>query len=126
MRIAVTSDDGIHVTGHAGHCRRFWVCTVEDGEMRDRALVELAPGQSFHDSNHELPGPLAGVTMLVTGGMGAGLRARLGEIGVVVLSADQVDIEKVFATVVAGRFGDLQSGADSGACSCGSGHGHAH
>lgn len=124
MKIAITSSDGAHVTGHAGHCRRFWLYTLDNGEVRERALVDLGPGETFHASHHRIPQPLEGMAVLVAGGIGAGLRTRLGAAGIGVVSTDEVDVERVIAKVAAGRVDELQTRADACACSCGDGHPH--
>jgi len=82
MKIAVTSQDRQTVTGHAGRCRNFWVFTVDDRGIVGKELLELALEQSFHESQHDAPHPLDGIDVLITGGMGPGLVARLGRKGI--------------------------------------------
>ncbi len=81
MRIAVTSQDTVTVTGHAGRCRRFLVFEVTDGRVAEPTTVEIDEAQTFHGS-HEVPAALQGIGALITGGMGEGLFNRLTTIGV--------------------------------------------
>lgn len=77
MKIAVTSQNRKTVTEHAGRCRRFWIYTVENGVITDKNLLELSKEESFHDSDSNVPHPLDGIDVLLTGGMGSGLAQRL-------------------------------------------------
>jgi predicted Fe-Mo cluster-binding NifX family protein len=93
MKIAVTSQNRKTVTGHAGRCRRFWIYTVDGGEVTDKTLLELSKEESFHDSDSNAPHPLDGVDVLLTGGMGPGLAQRLSrkEIGAQVTTETDPD-----------------------------------
>jgi predicted Fe-Mo cluster-binding NifX family protein len=82
MNIAVTSQNRTTVTGHAGKCRKFWVFSVEDKQIRDKTLLELPIEQSFHQSSPQEPHPLDGVAAVITAGMGQGLVARLTAKGI--------------------------------------------
>jgi predicted Fe-Mo cluster-binding NifX family protein len=113
MKIAITSEDGRQVSGHAGHCRGFWLCTVDGGGVRERVRVELEPGETFHAAQHRIPAALDGMNVLVAGGMGPGLRARLAAVGIAVIATDETDIDRVIAKVSAGAFGELQSREDA-------------
>ena len=77
MKIAVTSQNRREITEHAGRCRNFWVFDVEDGRVAGRNLLELPKEASFHDSSPHAVHPLDGVDVLIAGGMGSGLQARL-------------------------------------------------
>ena len=95
MRIAVTSQNRIAVTSHAGRCRRFWIFNVEGDQIVDRDLVELSKEQTFHESKgSSLPPPLGEINVMITGGMGRGLVTRLERGGVKGIVTDQQDPEK--------------------------------
>ncbi|MDY7219868.1 NifB/NifX family molybdenum-iron cluster-binding protein [Denitrificimonas sp. JX-1] len=81
MKIAVTSQNRKTVTGHAGRCRRFWIYTVDGGEVTDKTLLELSKEESFHDSDSNSPHPLDAIDVLLTGGMGPGLAQRMARKG---------------------------------------------
>lgn len=91
MKIAVTSQNRREVTAHAGRCRNFWIFTLEDGRILDRSLLELPKESSFHDSEPHDPHPIDGVAVLITGGMGGGLRARLGRKGIESIVTTETD-----------------------------------
>ena len=48
MKIAVTSQDQINVTQHAGRCNRFWVYETEYADVVAKQWVELPAGTCFH------------------------------------------------------------------------------
>lgn len=91
MKIAVTSQNRKLVTKHAGRCRRFWIYSVEEGQIKDRSLLELEKEQSFHDSEADAPHPLDGVDVLLVGGMGPGLAQRLARKGIQVQVVEDTD-----------------------------------
>jgi predicted Fe-Mo cluster-binding NifX family protein len=82
MQIAVTSQNRRTITEHAGKCRKFWIYDVDQGRIAGKRLVELPLEQSFHASHGQLAGPLAGINVLITASMGAGLQQRLKQNGI--------------------------------------------
>lgn len=82
MQIAVTSQNRKTITEHAGKCRKFWIYDIQNGAVAGKQLIELAIEQSFHASHHQLADPLAGVNVLITASMGAGLHQRLKQNGI--------------------------------------------
>jgi len=94
MRIAVTSQNRKSITGHAGRCRKFWVFLTEKNEIVDRELRELPKDLSFHDSSAQAPHPLDDIEVLIAGGMGRGLVARLARKGIKGLVTKETDPEK--------------------------------
>jgi len=90
-KIAVTSQNRKTVTGHAGRCRRFWIYTVDGGEVTGKILLELGMEESFHDSDSNAPHPLDDVDILLTGGMGPGLAQRMARKGIEALVTSETD-----------------------------------
>jgi len=82
MKIAITSQNRRTVTAHAGRCRRFWVYDIEDGEVRERELLELAKTDTLHELSPAIPAALTGIDVLVSTGMCDNLVARLGRNGI--------------------------------------------
>jgi len=82
MYIAVTSQNRRQITEHAGKCRKFWLYDIEAGAVAGKQLLELPVQATLHANHHELPAPLAGINVLITGGMGAGLYHRLMQHGI--------------------------------------------
>lgn len=125
MRIVVSSQNRKQVTGHAGMCRNFLVYEVEGGEVRSSRLVELSQDQTFHELSGQQAHPLDGAQVLITGGMGAGLRAKLGAQGIVPVVTEETDPAQAVSAYLAGR---LQA-ADDARCAehhHEHEHGHAH
>ncbi len=120
MKIAVTSQNRREVTQHAGRCRNFRVFDIGDGVITGRSLLELPKEASFHDSSPHSPHPLDDVDLLIAGGMGRGLQARLARKGVASLVTSETDPERAVRLWLAGSLPEV--GAHSHAP--GSGHDH--
>lgn len=118
MRIAVTSQNRRNITGHAGKCRKFWVYEVEGRAVTSRSLLELPLEMSFHAS-HGQAHPLDSVNVLISGGMGAGLRQRLRQGGIDALITPETDPDRAVAAYLEGSLvlGEPEEHA---------GHGHDH
>jgi predicted Fe-Mo cluster-binding NifX family protein len=108
MKLAVTSQDHSTVTGHAGRCRAFWVFEVDAKEVRERTLVEVAEAETFHASHHALPKGLTGITALISQGMGAGLFARLGKMGITPFITTETDPDTAVKSYLAGTLQSAQ------------------
>lgn len=109
MKIAIASQNRREVTAHAGQCRRFWVVDLGADPRQARTLVELEPGQTFHDSHADARHPLDGIDVLIAGGMGAGLRTRLAAKGIRSIVTAETDLERVLAAFAAGTLADTPS-----------------
>jgi predicted Fe-Mo cluster-binding NifX family protein len=94
MKIAVTSQNRRQITGHAGRCRNFWIFDVEDGRVAARNLLELPTEASFHDSSPHAAHPLDGIDVLIAGGMGTGLQARLARQGIEAVATTETDPDR--------------------------------
>ncbi len=77
MKIAVSSQTQTNVTGHLGHCQKFWIYDVDDTFIQNKQLLELTKAQSFHESSPKESHPLDDVQVLISGGIGNGLACRL-------------------------------------------------
>lgn len=107
MKIAVASQNRKTVTAHAGKCRKFWVYEVEGGEVQGKSLLELPIEQSFHASHGEAPHPLDGISALISGGMGMGLKNRLRQKSVVALATAETDPDRAVAAWLNGTLAEL-------------------
>ncbi len=93
MKIAITSQNKKDVTGHAGRCRKFWIYNLENNKVVHKELLEIPREMVFHnhrDENH----PIDGVDMLLTGGMGNGLRKRMHAKGIQALIIKETHPDK--------------------------------
>ncbi len=77
MKIAVSSQNQTNVTGHLGHCQKFWIYAVDTNTIQTKELLQLTKDQSFHESSPKHPHPLDTVQVMISGGMGRGLARRL-------------------------------------------------
>lgn len=103
MKIAVASQNRKQVTGHTGRCRRFWIYEAEAGKVLSKVLLELPIDQSFHAISPQAAHPLDGVQVLITGGMGEGLVARLARMGIEGLITPESDPDRAVALFLAGN-----------------------
>lgn len=129
MRIAVASDDGIHVAQHTGRCQGFAIFEVNDNaasrlEYRKNDYTAHAQGKCeghdrAHDAAHEhhshapILAGLGDCCGLVTRGLGPRLVADLLNRGIVayITPAETVD-------EAAGQFarGELKNAGGTGCC----------
>lgn len=107
MKIAVASQNRRTVTAHAGRCRRFWIYEVEGGEVRGKSLIELPIGQSFHAHHGNAPHPLDDISALICGGMGTGLRNRLGQKSILALATAETDPDRAVSAWLNGSLPEL-------------------
>lgn len=101
LRIAVTSQNRKTVTEHAGKCRKFWVYETRSGRVTGKSLLELPIEQSLHESPPGVPHPLDGIDVLITAGIGDGLKQRLSSRGIDTRVTSEADpdaaVEALFA-----------------------------
>lgn len=116
MKIAVTSQNRKTITGHAGKCRKFWIYDVEGQAVKGRTLMELPIEQSFHESHGDGAHPLDDIAVLITGGMGSGLLARLKQKGIEGLLTPETDPDRAVTDFLGGRLETVSAEV----------HGHAH
>ncbi len=107
MKIAVTSQNRKTVTGHAGKCRKFWIYEIENDVIKGKSLLELPIEQSFHAHHGEAPHPLDGISALISGGMGTGLRNRLRQKSVVALATAETDPDRAVSAWLNGTLTEL-------------------
>ncbi len=101
MHIAVTSQNRHSITGHAGKCRNFWVYDIEQGHIKGKQLLELPITTTLHAQHHALPEPLAGINVLISGGMGAGLYQRLTQSGILPVITIEENPDRAIAAFLA-------------------------
>jgi predicted Fe-Mo cluster-binding NifX family protein len=109
LKIAIASQNRREVTAHAGQCRRFWVVDLGADPRQARTLVELEPGQTFHESRADAGHPLDGIDVLIAGSMGPGLRTRLAAKGIRSIVTGETNLERVLAAFAAGALADTPS-----------------
>jgi len=92
MKIAVASQNRREITSHTGRCRKFWIYEIaSDAGIAGKQLLELAKSRSLHESPPRAPHPLDDVQVLISGGMGNGVRRRLAAMGVAPVVTDRTD-----------------------------------
>ena len=97
MKIAVSSQNKIQVTGHAGKTSRFWIYDVsEDNQVQDKQLLELPKEDIIHVRFHQsenpyAPHPLFNMDYIITGGAGYGFVKRFSQFNVEVIISHEQD-----------------------------------
>lgn len=99
--IAVTSQNGRTVTGHAGRCRRFFLFGDHGGPAV--GTVELGPEQVLHEAAPGARHPLAPITVLISAGIGEDLAARLDAMGIEVFVTAEALPEAAVRRYLAGE-----------------------
>tara|TARA_Y100000589_G_scaffold289225_1_gene291224 strand:+ start:8787 stop:9146 length:360 start_codon:yes stop_codon:yes gene_type:complete len=108
MKIAVTSQNRKSITAHAGRCRKFWVFTTENDKVIHKELLELPREQSFHEASPDQPHPLDDVDVLIAGGMGQGLMAKLERKGIKGVITEESDPDKAVSLYLEGALKTLE------------------
>ncbi|MGQ9685154.1 MAG: NifB/NifX family molybdenum-iron cluster-binding protein [Thiobacillaceae bacterium] len=106
MKIAVTSQNRRTVTDHAGRCRRFWIYEISDTSVKGRTLLELPIEQTLHESAGDGPHPLDEVQVLITGGMGPGMRERMHRRGIIAVTTTEKDPDQAVAAWLQGNLNE--------------------
>ena len=53
LKVAVASENGETLSGHAGTCRKYIIYHLENGEISHKELLELAPSEIFRKVFHD-------------------------------------------------------------------------
>ena len=102
MKIAIPTEDGIHVAGHAGQARH-WL--IYDSDRLDAGPEPLAlePAQVLHHWRDEGPHPLDDVDMLVASSAGDAFVRRMTTRGVQVILTGERDAARAARAVIDGE-----------------------
>jgi predicted Fe-Mo cluster-binding NifX family protein len=104
MKIAISSEDGVSVSGHAGQARRWLVYQAEPGdEPGPPQCIELARDQVFHHFAGGKPHPLDGVNVIVATSAGDGFLRRMRKLGVEVVLTSEEDTAFAADSVLTGQ-----------------------
>ncbi len=117
MKIAVASQNRRNVTDHAGRCRRFWIYEIGQNRVVRKDLRELPISGSFHETPAGTPHALDDVGVLISGGMGAGMRRKLDARGITGVVIAGTDPDTAVAAYLAGTLANVTSEV-SHECSC--------
>ncbi len=113
MKIAVTSQNRKTITEHAGKCRKFWVYDITQQQIAGKELLELPLAQSFHESAQtsgpQAAHPLDGITVLLAGSAGQGLKNRLAQKGIQTLVTTETDPDQAVAAWLNGTLALVQT-----------------
>jgi predicted Fe-Mo cluster-binding NifX family protein len=115
VKFAVTSQDFVSITGHAGKTTRFLVYEAEKGiEPAQTARLDLNDEQTIHNFEGGAH-PLDGVDVLIAGSAGQCFIDRMRARGIVTVVAAGIPPREAVAAYLAGHL----KAADGGdACSC--------
>ncbi|OIP71565.1 MAG: nitrogen fixation protein [Oscillatoriales cyanobacterium CG2_30_44_21] len=102
MKIAVSSQNQTNVTGHLGHCQKFWIYDVDSMTIQNKQLLQLTKAQSFHESSPKESHPLDEVQVLISGGMGNGLSRRIESKGIKPIVTPETDPDAAVNAYLAG------------------------
>jgi predicted Fe-Mo cluster-binding NifX family protein len=121
MKIAICSQNRREVTAHAGRCRRFWIYEVgAERSVLGREMLELPKTQAMHETAGDEAHPLDGVDVLISGGMGAGMRRKLAKRGVEPVTTSCTDPDTAVAGWLSRTLSPAEeNSAESAACNCG-------
>ncbi|MDF1562024.1 MAG: NifB/NifX family molybdenum-iron cluster-binding protein [Deltaproteobacteria bacterium] len=118
MRIAITSNQGTLVTGHAGRCRSFLLFEAEGDAVEALPTLELAADDTLHERGEGATRLLESVDVLITGGMGSGLIRRCERAGVRAVITDLQDPTEALRRYLAGELPAAVAGGAGEGCDC--------
>jgi predicted Fe-Mo cluster-binding NifX family protein len=127
LKIAVISDDGVHISQHFGRADMYYVLTIEDGEIiAEETRPKLGHGvfvgqphaeldaQGRHgfgagaQSRHQqMAGTIADCQVLIAGGMGWGAFESLRASGIEPVVTDLPDIREAALRYAQGNLPNL-------------------
>jgi predicted Fe-Mo cluster-binding NifX family protein len=107
MRIAVSSQNNINITPHAGRCRRFWIYEVDDSGILDGSIVEIPVVDTLHAAI-AMPQALQDISVLISGSMGRGLVDRLAVLGIRGVITREIDPERAVLAYLEGTLATLE------------------
>jgi predicted Fe-Mo cluster-binding NifX family protein len=107
LRIAIATRDYATIRGHAGKTRQ-WLIYDLSGWQPGAALpspkrIELTKEQLFHHFQDDVPHPLDGLDLVVTGSAGEGFRDRLAKRGAEVLLTGESNPRTALEKILAGE-----------------------
>jgi predicted Fe-Mo cluster-binding NifX family protein len=102
MKIAIATNDFIHVAGHAGQSRH-WLLHDSEAGAAEAERITLDKARVFHHWEDDAPHPLDGIEVIIAGSAGDGFLRRMQQRGIEVLLTGEKDAEKALAAVLAGE-----------------------
>jgi predicted Fe-Mo cluster-binding NifX family protein len=111
LKIAVISDDGVHISQHFGRAEMYIVLTIEDGQIvaeetrpklghgafMNQPHVELDAqgrhgfGPGAESRHQQMAGAISDCQAIIAGGMGWGAQESLQQLGIQVVVSDVED-----------------------------------
>lgn len=107
MKIAIATQDFLHVSGHAGQSRTWLLYDLTD-HRADKLLppplrIELEKEQVLHHFQDDAPHPLDGVDIIVAGSAGDGFIRHMMKRGAQVLLTGETDPTLALTKIMAGE-----------------------
>ena len=109
-KIAVATEDGVHVSAHFGRAPYFEVLTIDGGKIVARERREKAHHQAGHDHAHgghathaSMVAAARDCTVVIAGGMGKPAYASIQAANLTPILTDIREIESVALTYATGK-----------------------
>jgi len=101
-KIAIPTEDGVHVAGHAGQARHWLIYGRADDDAPP-ARIELDKPQILHHWKGDGPHPLDGVDVMIATSAGDAFVRRMAKRGVEVILTAERDAARAAAAVRTGQ-----------------------
>jgi predicted Fe-Mo cluster-binding NifX family protein len=134
-KVAITAQDKLNITGHAGHCDFFFLYEIDEEGNFHKSSVEVNENDSLHNFLHGNPASFANhfiknVDILLTQAIGQGAINKLmnHQVATYIIKENNPDtaIQKLIeGTLESYGSANDHNGAHAG-CNCGGGHDHDH
>lgn len=116
MKMAIASDDGKIVASHFGRTKGFVICAIEEGKEKSReyrvntftghARGMEGAGHEHSDKHACILDALKDCKVVISHGMGQRLYIDLQNAGKEVFITDEVDVDNVVQSYIAGKLVD--------------------
>lgn len=108
MKIAFSFQDGKTISGHAGHCTKFIIYTLEDADIVSTSIIEIEKERTFHNVLHNLMlpfmnHPLFHVDVIMSGSMGSRFIEKMKIKGIEAIRVDETSPEITIQKYLDGR-----------------------
>jgi len=134
-KVAITVQDKLNITGHAGHCEFFFLYEIDEEGNINKSSIEINESETLHNFLHgniaSFPNHfINNVDILLTQGIGQGAINKLMNHQVVTYIIHENNPDIAIQKLIEGTLESYGSANDhngsQAGCNCGGGHDHGH
>ncbi len=113
MKIALTFQNGRTISGHAGHCTKFIIYTIDNEHIVSNTVIEIEKERTFHNVLHNLmlpfmDHPLFNVDVIMSGSLSNRFVEKMKLKGVEAIRTAETSPEEAVKKFIAGELAILE------------------